>query len=174
MHNLWILVQIPVRNNKTSGRGCTAVLVWPQSRFQSTLGSACVPRSWSWHNSAVHWWWDRTETGPSLVPPVPKALSCPCPKAQISTVQRRQGRKEIPLCPFYRGGTAGFSGLSDLRVTSRSLARVGGFGTGTHARVGSGCWTLINTAQTKTVHGDSSGAAFDKLAHWEKLGCVSG
>lgn len=52
---------------------------------------------------------------------------CPCPKARIPTAQGRQGRKEIPLFPFYRGGfSAGFSGLSDLRVTSRSPARGGG------------------------------------------------
>lgn len=58
--------------------------------------------------------------------PVPKALGCPCPKAQISTVHRRQGRKEIPLCRFYRGRRAGYSGLSEFRVTSRSLERGGG------------------------------------------------
>lgn len=80
---------------------------------------------------------------------------CLCPTAQIFTIQRRQGRKETPLSWFYRGRTAG---LSDFRVT----------------RVGSGCWTLLNAAQTKITHRDSSRAAFDKETHWENLGCVSG
>lgn len=173
--HLWSLVQIPVRNSKTSIRGCTAVSVWHKGGFRALRLSLCPPpEELELTQLCCHQWWDRTKTRAPLLLPGPKALGSPCPNAQISTVQRRQGRKEIPLCSFYRGTAADFR---DCQILGLRAGLLEGVGDVWHRDSHQGGFRVLNTHQHSTDQNYSQ-RSITGCFWWtdtlRKLGCVSG